>query len=151
MLADVKQFAVAVGVGPEPSFGAVVAGAVLAPARQVPERYRDIFTRQPFPIGPVGRVAHQTEPVLTARIVPTVPPPQFPTDEPLERRIGLVDERPSASLAKLPGFVEIERLVVVKQVAIAVVRGAAARLLIPELRAPLNGQSLLTKRTDGPW
>lgn len=64
-----------------------------------------------------------------------VTPPQFPTDEALKSWIRLVDEGSSASLAKLPSFVESQLLVVVEQVAFPVIRGAAARLLIAKLRA----------------
>ncbi len=72
MLADEEKFAVAVGVGPEPSFGAVVASAILPAAGQIPEGDADVFTREPFPVGSVDSVAHQAEPVLAARIVPAV-------------------------------------------------------------------------------
>jgi hypothetical protein len=48
----------------------------------------------------------------------------------------------------LAGLVEIERLIVVKQVTLAVVCGAAAGLLVAELWAPFNGQRLHeTKKT----
>lgn len=74
-------------------------------------------------------------------------PPQFPTDESLQGGIGFIDERAAAGLAKLARLVEIERLIVVEQVTLAVVRCRAARLLVAELRAPLDRQRLIQNRT----
>jgi hypothetical protein len=71
-----------------------------------------------------------------------VAPPQFPADEALKSRIGLVNERSAASFAKLTSFIEIERMSVVEHVTLSVVRGRTAGLLIAELRAPLDGQRL---------
>ena len=71
-----------------------------------------------------------------------VAPPQFPADEALQSRIGLVDERSAASFAKLTSFIEIERMSVVEHVTLSVVRGRTAGFLIAELRAPLDGQGL---------
>lgn len=146
MLADEKQLAVAVRVRPEPAFRAIVTGAVLAATGQVPEGDGHVFAGEPLPVGPVRRVPHEAQPVLTAGIVPAVTPPELPAHESLKGGIRLVDEGSSASLAELTGFVEVERLVVVEQVALAVVGGAAPGLLIPELRAALDGQSLSTKK-----
>ena len=107
MLADEEKFPVAIGIGPEPSFGAVVTSAIFSATGQIPEGDADVFTGQPFPIGAIGAIAHETQPILTAWIVAAVrddnkkrqivlhnsiekkkkhkpmPAPQFPTDESL--------------------------------------------------------------------
>ena len=76
-----------------------------------------------------------------------MPPPQLPADEPLQGGIRFIDQRPAASLAELTGLVKVERLVIVEQIAFAVVSGCTARLLIAELRASLNGQRLESEKT----
>jgi len=146
VLTDEEKFAVAVGIGPEPAFGAVIAGATFRAARKIPERYSHIFSRKPFPVCTVSLITHQSDPILTARIVTTVPAPEFPADESLQGRIRLVDKGPTARFTELTGFVKVERLVIVEEVALAVIRGAAARHLVTELRTPLDGQRLLTDR-----
>jgi len=75
VLADEVQAAVAVGVGPEPALGAVVAGAILVATGQVPERHGDVLAREPLPIGTVLQVASGAHPVLAVWIVAAVPFP----------------------------------------------------------------------------
>lgn len=72
MLTNEKELSIAVGVGPEPAFGAVVASAVLAASRQVPERDAHVLAREPFPIVTVLRVPHEAEPILATGVVAAV-------------------------------------------------------------------------------
>lgn len=95
MLADKVELRVAVGVAPQPSLRAVVPGAVLVPSGQVPERNRHLVTSDPLPRVTVLGVAHRSHPVLR-RGVATMPTPQLPADEALQRRVALVDQGSSA-------------------------------------------------------
>ena len=72
MLADEEKFPVAIGIGPKPSFGAVVTSAIFSATGQIPEGDADVFTGKPFPIGAIGAIAHETQPILTAWIVTAV-------------------------------------------------------------------------------
>ena len=77
MLADVVQFEIAVGVGPEPTLGAVKAGAVVGAGGKVPEGDRHRFPVDPLPVERVKLVPLSTQPVLTIGISP-VSPPELP-------------------------------------------------------------------------
>lgn len=59
MLANKEEFAVAIGVRPKPSFGAIVAGAILSATGQIPKWNSDVFTRKPFPIATIDCISHQ--------------------------------------------------------------------------------------------
>ena len=76
-------------------------------------------------------------------------PPELPAEEPLQRRVGLVDEGAAAALTELLCVGEALRLLVVEGVALAVVGGRAARRLVAELRTPLDRQSLGNGRERG--
>ena len=143
MLADEEELPVTGGFGPEPAFIAVVASAIATAAGLIPEGDADVFTGEPAPVARIGFVPHETHPVLPVRITSTVTSPQLPADEALKGGIGFIDEGSSTSLAELTRFVESQLLVVVEQVAFAVVRGAAPRLLIAELRAVFDRRRLV--------
>ena len=55
MLADVVELEAAAGVGPQPALRPVEPGAVLVPARQVPERHRHLQSRTSQAHFPLGR------------------------------------------------------------------------------------------------
>jgi len=78
-----------------------------------------------------------------------VPAPEFPADESLKGRIRLIDKGPTTRFAKLTSFVEVEWLVIVEEITLAVIRGAAARDLVTELRTPFDGQRLHRRRERG--
>jgi len=143
VLADEEELPVTGGFGPEPAFIAVVASAIATAAGLIPEGDADVFTGEPAPVARIGFVPHETHPVLPVRITSTVTSPQLPADEALKGGIGFIDEGSSTSLAELTRFVESQLLVVVEQVAFAVVRGAAPRLLIAELRAVFDRRRLV--------
>lgn len=71
-----------------------------------------------------------------------MPAPEFPAEESLQGGVGLVHQRPSAASAELEGVVEVLGLLVVEDVALAVVGGGAARGLVAEGGAPLDGKRL---------
>lgn len=62
VLANEKQLAVAVSVGPEPAFTAVIAGTVFIAGGNVPERHANVFAREPLPTS--GTVARKAHPIL---------------------------------------------------------------------------------------
>lgn len=68
--------------------------------------------------------------------------PQLPAEEALQGWVGLVDQRPTAAATELEGAVEVAGLLVVEDVALAVVGGRAARRLVPERWASLDRQRL---------
>lgn len=68
MLTDKVKVEVTVGVGPEPALSAVEPGAVLVPARKVPEGHRDVTTVDPLPVVNVIRVPHGAHPVLAVGV-----------------------------------------------------------------------------------
>ena len=72
MLTDEVEFAIAVGVRPEPSFIAVVAGTIAVAAGHIPEGNADVFTAEPAPAAAIRRIPAQAHPVLAVRIVPAV-------------------------------------------------------------------------------
>ena len=72
-----------------------------------------------------------------------MPPPQLPRQEPLQGGVGLIDEGPPARLAKVQRPLEVVGLLVVEDVALAVVGGGAAGRLVAERGATLDGQSLV--------
>lgn len=142
MLTDVVQLNVTVGVAPQPALGSIIARAVLITAGQIPERNRDIVSIDPLPRVAILRVAHRAHPVLRVGVA-SMPSPQLPADESLQRRVRLVDQGATACSAELHRVPERQRLPVVERVALAVVGGRCARGLIPEDGAPLNGQGLV--------
>lgn len=72
--------------------------------------------------------------------MPTI---EFPAEETLERRRRLVHEGAAADLAEALRVVERHRLVVVEDVALAVVRGRAAQRLVPERGTLFDGQGVV--------
>lgn len=70
MLANIVEFGIAVGVGPEPSLGAVVARAIFVAAGQIPEGNGDVFAVDPLPVVSVLGIAHGAQPVLTICVAP---------------------------------------------------------------------------------
>lgn len=68
--------------------------------------------------------------------------PKFPAKEALQGRVGLVHQGSSSASAELEGVIEVCGLLVVEDVALAVVSGSAARRLVAEGRAPLDGKCL---------
>lgn len=70
VLANEVEVRVAVGVRPEPSLRSVVPGAVLVPTRRVPKRHGHVLSVEPFPVGPVLRIANGAHPVLTVGVAP---------------------------------------------------------------------------------
>lgn len=70
-------------------------------------------------------------------------PPELPADKPLECGVALVHQGAPAAPAERQRLPELERLPVVEDVALPVVGGRAAGRLVPELRAPLDGQRLV--------
>ena len=50
VLADVVQTEVTAGVRPQPALGSIEPGAVLVPAREVPEGHRDRLPADPLPV-----------------------------------------------------------------------------------------------------
>ena len=71
-----------------------------------------------------------------------VSPPQLPGEETLECRVRFVYERAASGLAKLHRVLECRRLLVVEDVAFAVVGSRTARWLIPK-------EYLMFKTTEG--
>lgn len=69
--------------------------------------------------------------------------PQLPGYEALEGGVALVDEGAAPGPAEAQGALEALGLPIVEDVALAVVGGGRARGLVPELRAPLDGQGLV--------
>lgn len=72
MLADEVEAGEAVGVGPQPSLAAIVAGTVLVAPRNVPEGDRDVVAVQPFPVVAVALVADGAHPVLAAAVASAI-------------------------------------------------------------------------------
>lgn len=70
MLADEVQTCEAIGVRPEPTLAAVVAGAVSIASGQVPKRNCDVVSVQPLPVVLVVLVSLNTHPVLAAAVIP---------------------------------------------------------------------------------
>lgn len=70
MLADEVDVVVAVGVRPQPAFGAVEAGAVLVAAGKVPEGHGYVTTVDPFPVIDVIGVTNGAHPVLAVLFSP---------------------------------------------------------------------------------
>lgn len=131
MLANEVQIEITIGVRPEPSFGPIKSGAVIAITRQIPEGNRDIFAINPLPIGRILGVPESAQPVLAVGIIP-MPSVELPTEKALEGRRGLVDKTSSSHLTKPPGTVEIEGLVVVKYITLSIVSGSTAERLVSE-------------------
>lgn len=144
MLTDKIKVGITVGIGPKPTLGTVVSGAVLVSSRQIPEGDSDVFAIDPFPVGTILRISHGSHPVLTARVAP-VPSPQFPADEALKGWIALVDECSASASAEVQGITKIKRLPIVENVTFSVVGGRAPRRLVPELWTPFDRQCLPIK------
>ena len=68
VLADKVELQSTVGVGPQPSLGAVEPGAVVVAPGQVPEGHRDGLAVDPFPVLRVRAVAGGSQPVLAVGI-----------------------------------------------------------------------------------
>ena len=137
VLADEVELQAAVGVGPEPTLGAVKPGAVVVAAGKVPEGDGHRVSGHPLPVLRVVPVPHGPEPVLPVGVA-LVTPPKLPGEESLQSRIGLVHEGAAARVAELEGALEVGRLLVVEDVALAVVGSSAARRLVPECWATLD-------------
>jgi len=69
--------------------------------------------------------------------------PQFPGQESLQSRVAFVHQTSSTLFAEIPGGGEVLGLLPVEDVALAVVRGGAAGLLVAERGAALDGKSLV--------
>ena len=82
MLADVVQFEIAVGVGPEPTLGAVKAGAVVGARGKIPEGDGHRLSIDPLPVERVKLVPLSTQPVLAIGIS-SVSPPELPREKTL--------------------------------------------------------------------
>ena len=130
VLADVVQVEVTAGVGPQPALRPVEPGAVLVPARQVPEGDGDRLPVDPLPVLRVLDVSPGSQPVLAVGVSP-VSPPQLPGEETLEGGVGLVHQGASSLAAERVGLLEVPGLVVVENVTFPVVGGRAARPLVP--------------------
>lgn len=72
MLTDEVEAGEAVGIWPQPSFAAVVAGAVLVAPRKVPEGDCDVIAIQPLPVVAVALVADGAHPVLAAAVASAI-------------------------------------------------------------------------------
>lgn len=144
MLADVVEMHPTIRVRPEPSLRPVVPGTIPAPNRQIPKRNGQLFPVQPLPPPRTLRtlLPNRPHPVLPASVAP-MPPPQLPTNEPLQGRIALVDQGSAPGPAESERFPELGRLPVVEDVALAVVSGGASWRLIAELWTALDWQGLV--------
>ena len=137
VLTNKVELQAAVGVGPEPTLGAVEPRAVVVAAGKVPEGDGHRVPRHPLPVLWVVAVPHGPEPVLAVGVT-LVTSPELPGEESLQSRIGLVHEGAAARVAELQRALEVGRLLVVEDVALPVVSGSAARWLVPECRAAFN-------------
>jgi len=70
-------------------------------------------------------------------------PPELPGQESLQRWIRLVHQRSSAIFTKVEGLLEVLGLLPIEYIALAVVGGSAARLLVAEGGTALDGQGLV--------
>lgn len=68
MLTDVVELEAAVGVGPEPSLGAVEPCAVVVAAGKVPEGHGHRLAVDPLPVLGVVSVANRAQPVLAVGV-----------------------------------------------------------------------------------
>lgn len=132
---------IAIGIGPKPSFSPVISRAVSMPNGKIPKRNSNFFSSQPLPSSYL-LIPHSAHPVLSTGIAP-VPPPQLPTDEPLQGGVAFVHQSTTAIPAESQRIPELQRLPVVEYVAFAVVCGRAAWWLISELWTAFNRQSLV--------
>ena len=139
MLAHKVQFAGAVRVRPEEALGAVETGAVFRRSREVPEGERHILSVYPLPVISILRVSNDAQPVLAVLVV-LMASVEFPAEEALKGRGDLIDQRPSSLLAESLRLEEVHLLVVVEDVAVAVVGGGAAQRLVAEGGTLLNGE-----------
>ncbi len=139
MLAHKVQFAGAVRVRPEEALGAVETGAVFRRSRKVPEGKGHILAVDPLPIVSILRVSNDAQPVLAVFVV-LVPSVQFPAEEALKGRGDLIDQRAAPLLAEGLRLEEVHLLVIVEDVAVAVVGGGAAQWLVAEGGALFNGE-----------
>ena len=143
MLADVVQFEIAVGVGPEPTLGAVKAGAVVGARGKIPEGDGHRLSIDPLPVERVKLVPLSTQPVLTIGIS-SVSPPELPGEKTLQRRIGFIHQRSTAILTKVKCLLEILGLLSIEYVTLPIVGGRAARFLVPEGGTSLDRESLVS-------
>lgn len=142
MLADVVDRNVTVSVRPKPSFRAIVSSTVLVPTRQIPEGNCNIISIQPLPVHLVLRISDSPHPILAAGVTP-VPSPEFPADEALESRITFIDQSSTSTSAECERITKVERLSIVEDVALAIVRSCRSRWLVSELGTPFNRQCLV--------
>ena len=82
VLADVVELKIAVGVGPEPTLGAVKASTVVGARGKVPEGDGHRLPIDPLPVERVKLVSLGTQPVLTIGIS-SVSPPELPREKTL--------------------------------------------------------------------
>ena len=120
MLADEVDLVLAIAVAPKPSSGSVKLGTVLVTNRSVPERDRHVITIEPRPVELVG-ISGSSHPVLGSR-VSAVTSVQLPRQEALKSWGSLIDEGPASFLASRVGLSKVQLLIVVENIAFAVVR-----------------------------
>lgn len=103
---------------------------ILVSAWQIPEGHRHRLPVDPLPVLGILLVPRCSKPVLAVGVSP-VPPPELPAEEALQGRVGLVHEGTAALRAEALGLQEVTRLVIVEDVALSIIRGRAARSLVP--------------------
>ena len=141
MLTNEIQLESAVGIRPQPTFGSVKSCTIVVAARKIPEGYGHRISGHPLPVFRILPIPNRSEPVLPVGVT-LVTPPQLPGEKSLQRRIRFVDQGTPPRVAKVEGPLEVGGLLVVEDVALAVVGGGAARRLIAESWTSFNGQSL---------
>lgn len=139
MLADKVEISIAAGVRPQPSLGAIEARAIITSGGHIPEADRHVLAIDPFPVGRILRVAYRTEPVLSIGIVP-VTSVELPGEETLQRRRCLVHQGATLQLAMSSSGLEVGGLVVVEDVALAIVGRCRAQWLVAERWTLLDGE-----------
>lgn len=142
VLTDEVQQRVAVGIAPEPALGAIKSGTILIAAGMTPEGDGQLVTVHPFPAAAIAAITYRSHPVLRTDVT-AMTPPQLPTDESLQRRIALTDQRTATGSTEGQCVQKVQRLAVVEDVALAIVRGQSSRRLIAEGGTPLDGQRLV--------
>lgn len=98
MLTDIIQMHVAIRIGPKPPFGPVKSSAVSVSHRKIPKGHRHFLASEPLPAACV-LVPHRPHPILAARVA-SMPSPQFPTYESLQRGVAFVHQSPAPAPAE---------------------------------------------------
>ena len=139
MLAHKVEFAGAVRVRPEEALGAVETGAVFRRSRKVPEGKGHVLAVDPLPVISILGISNDAQPVLAVLVV-LMASVELPAEKALKGRGDLIDQRAAPLLAESLRLEEVHLLVVVEDVAVAVVGGGAAQRLVAEGGTLLDGE-----------